>query len=173
MSGLPPSTGFDPARLIREHQAGVWRYLRALGCDPPLAEDLTQETFLSVLQRPFEVYDPAATAAYLRRVARNHYITHLRRRGAAESAVAGLAAIDAQWTRWAGEDQGESLLAHLRTCLEALGERARRAIGLRYREKKSRSEIAADLALSEHGAKNLLQRAKRALRECIERRMER
>lgn len=59
------STGFDPERLIEAHQAGIWRYLRALGCDASQAEDLTQETFLAVLQKPFQDYNPAATAAYL------------------------------------------------------------------------------------------------------------
>ena len=43
----------DVARLVREHQAGVWRYLRVLGCPATEAEDLTQETFLAVLTRPF------------------------------------------------------------------------------------------------------------------------
>ena len=41
----------DAAQLIREHQAGVWRYLRVLGCSRELAEDLTQETFLAVLEQ--------------------------------------------------------------------------------------------------------------------------
>ena len=43
------------ADLVRQHQAGVWRYLRFLGCDRPLADDLTQETFLAVLETPFDI----------------------------------------------------------------------------------------------------------------------
>ncbi len=78
MTGVSSSTGFDPERIIRDHQSGVWRYLRSLGCDLPLAEDLTQETFLAVLQKPFDDYHPAATAAYLRRVARNLLMTYRR-----------------------------------------------------------------------------------------------
>ncbi|HEX7449919.1 MAG TPA: sigma factor, partial [Pirellulales bacterium] len=62
--------GFDAARLIEEHQAGVWRYLRVLGCNAAEAEDLTQDTFLAVLEKPFHDYQRAATAAYLRQVAR-------------------------------------------------------------------------------------------------------
>jgi RNA polymerase sigma-70 factor (ECF subfamily) len=73
--------GFDPARLVERHQSGVWRYLRALGCDPVLAEDLTQDTFLAVLRQPFEEYSEAATAAYLRRTARNLYVNSHRRAG--------------------------------------------------------------------------------------------
>ena len=75
------STGFDPVRLIEHHQAGVWRYLRVLGCDPALADDLTQETFLHVMQRSFDDHSPAATAAYLRTTAHNLYMTVQRRAG--------------------------------------------------------------------------------------------
>jgi RNA polymerase sigma-70 factor (ECF subfamily) len=73
--------GFDPTRLIETYQAGVWRYLRALGCEAALAEDLTQDTFLAVMQRPFQEVNPAATSAYLRKTALNMLISHERRAG--------------------------------------------------------------------------------------------
>ena len=81
MTTGPTSTGFDPVRLIEQHQAGVWRYLRALGCNATEADDLTQETFLAVIQKPFEDYNSAATAGYLRKVAHNLFITVRRRAG--------------------------------------------------------------------------------------------
>jgi RNA polymerase sigma-70 factor (ECF subfamily) len=39
---------------------------------------------------------------------------------------------------------------------------------MRFRGESSREEIAAALEITEHGAKNLMQRAKQQLRECIE-----
>ena len=51
---MAEATGFDPVVLIQTYQAGIWRYLRALGCDSAQAEDITQETFLNVLQKPFQ-----------------------------------------------------------------------------------------------------------------------
>ena len=39
--------GFDPVQLIETYQAGVWRYLRAMGCEASLADDLTQEVNLA------------------------------------------------------------------------------------------------------------------------------
>src|SRR5438552_15470141 len=95
----------DAARLIREYQAGVWRYLRVLGCSPELAEDLTQETFLAVLQRPFTDNGPAATSAYLRQVAKNLYISHQRRAGR-YTLVEDVDAFDAARDRWAGKTEG-------------------------------------------------------------------
>jgi RNA polymerase sigma-70 factor, ECF subfamily len=160
----------DAARLIREHQAGVWRYLRALGSSPEVAEDLAQETFLAVLRRPFTDNGPVATSAYLRRVAKNLFISYQRRAGR-YTLVEDVADIDATWNRWAGQDDGEMLLAALQNCLEGLTDRAKRALDLRFREERSREQIAAAVEMSEDGAKNLLQRSKQFLRECIERKL--
>jgi RNA polymerase sigma-70 factor (ECF subfamily) len=163
----PQATGYDPVRLIETYQAGVWRYLRALGCEAALAEDLTQDTFLAVLQRPFQDINPAATAVYLRRTAFNLFISHQRRAGKV-IAVADVEDLDRTWSAWAGNDQGEALLDALRDCLQGLSERARKALTMRFRGDNSRAEIAAALEITEHGAKNLMQRAKQQLRECIE-----
>jgi len=168
----PASTGFDPARLIENHQAGVWRYLRALGCDPALADDLTQETFLHVLRQPFEDYNVAATASYLRRSALNIYIT-LQRRNGRVVAVEDVEKFDQTWTAWAGSDSGDNVVEALRDCLKLLTERARLALEMRFRDDRSRSEIATALEITEHGAKNLMQRAKQQLRACIDEKLNR
>ena len=163
----PESTGFDPVRLIEDHQAGVWRYLRALGCEANLAEDLTQDTFLAVLQRPFQEYSSKATAAYLRRTAYNLLVSHQRRAGKV-TAVEDVEEFDRTWTRWAGTDNGEALLDALKDCFAALGERAKTALQMRFRDKESRASIAERLEITEHGAKNLMQRAKHKLRDCVD-----
>jgi RNA polymerase sigma-70 factor (ECF subfamily) len=170
-ASVPASKGFDAARLIEQHQVGVWRYLRALGCEAALADDLTQETFLAVLRQPFDDYSPAATATYLRRTAYNLYVTLQRRQGRV-LAVEDLEQLDRTWMRWAGRDQGEALLEALRDCLSGLTERARLALELRYRDRSSRAGIAERLQISEHGVKNLMQRAKQKLRACIESKLE-
>lgn len=164
---VQPAAGFDPVRLIQTYQAGVWRYLRALGCESALAEDLTQETFLAVLQRPFQEVSPAATNAYLRKTALNLLISHQRRAGKVR-AVEDVELLDQAWMRWMGEDAGEAVLDHLRDCLQRLTERARMALEMRFRNDQSRAEIAKALEITEHGAKNLMQRAKQQLKECIE-----
>ncbi|MDA1051882.1 MAG: sigma-70 family RNA polymerase sigma factor [Planctomycetota bacterium] len=170
-ASTPDSTAFDPVRLIEDHQAGVWRYLRALGCESNLAEDLTQETFLAVLQRPFEDYSPVATAAYLRRTAYNSLVS-FQRRAKKVMTVENIDELNQTWERWSGEDNGEELVDALRLCLAVLSDRARLALELRFRERASRELIAAKLDMSEHGAKNLMQRAKKKLRDCIESKMQ-
>ena len=164
---MPEATGFDPVVLIQTYQAGIWRYLRALGCESTLAEDITQETFLTVLQKPFQDLGPAATSAYLRKVAFNLFISAKRRAGKV-TAVENVEELDRTWTSWAGSDNGEAAMDALRDCLQGISERARLALELRFREDSSRGAIAAILEISEHGAKNLMQRAKQQLRDCIE-----
>ncbi|HVA51673.1 MAG TPA: sigma-70 family RNA polymerase sigma factor [Pirellulales bacterium] len=154
----------DVARLVREHQTGVWRYLRVLGCPAAEADDLTQDTFLAVLTKPFQDYNRQATAAYLRQVARNLFLSGRRR----AVATTELDEAEAAWLRWAAKDDGQELMDALRACLQKLTDRARQALDLRFGRQASRADIATALELSEDGAKNLLQRAKQQLRECIE-----
>jgi len=162
-----PSTTFDPVRLISTHQTGVWRYLRALGCQADQADDFTQETFLTVLQKPFQDYNQAATASYLRTVARNLFISHQRRAGRVKL-VEDIQFFDIAWKELVRDDDGDELLTALKTCLAKLTPRARRALQMRFAEKVSRVDIGAALEITEHGAKNLMQRAKKQLRQCIE-----
>ncbi len=161
------STRFDPARLIEAHQAGIWRYLRALGCPPNEADDFTQETFLAVFERPFEDFNPAATATYLRRVAYNLVVTAKRRHGRM-TVVENVEEFDAAWVQWTEPHGGDELMDRLRDCLRQLTDRARMALDMRFRKKSSRAAIAEALEITEHGAKNLMQRAKKQLRSCIE-----
>jgi len=160
-------TGFDPVRLIQRHQAGVWRYLRVLGCDTTQADDLTQETFLAVLQKPFDDYNTKATAAYLRRVAHNLFISFCRKNRRMK-VVDNIEQIDAIWQQWTHHDNGEETLDVLKTCLEGLSKRAKWALDMRFRDRLSRENIAKALEITEHGAKNLMQRAKKQLRGCME-----
>ncbi len=161
-----PSTTFDPVRLISTHQEGVWRYLRALGCQPDQADDFTQETFLTVLQKPFQDYNQAATASYLRTVARNLFISHQRRAGRVKL-VEDIQIFDVAWKELVRDDDGDELLTALRDCIAELTPRARKALHLRFAEKLARVDIGAALDITEHGAKNLMQRAKKQLKTCI------
>ena len=159
----------SPQELIARHQTGVWRYLRLLGCDSSTADDLTQETFLTILRRPaFEQHNDAATSAYLRRIARNLFIS-LQRRSKRVKLVATAEALDEVWDRWMGVEQdGEEYLTALRDCVAGLTEKAQQALKLRFSDEISRVRIGQELGMTEHGAKNLMQRAKKQLKECIQ-----
>lgn len=158
------------ADLVREHQAGVWRYLRYLGAGPPEADDLTQETFLTIARAPFEERCSKQTAAYLRTVAGNH-LRMLRRRQKREGECVSLEAAEAVWAEAAGDDGLETYLDALRECLAGLDGQARQAVDLHYKENVSREQMAERLDMKPEGVKTLLRRTRQVLRECIERRL--
>ena len=160
----------DITTLISLHQAMVWRYLRSVGAEAELADDLTQETFLETIRRPFEQISDAATANYLRRVAHNLLISRRRREG--RMVVTEHAEhMETAWTKWAGFDGGDRALEALSECFSQLTERAKLALRLRFVQEASRQAIADALGVGEHGAKNLMQRAKNALKECVEQKL--
>ena len=159
----------EPADLIARHQNGIWRYLRMLGCDASTADDLTQETFLRVLRRDsFVQHSDAATSSYLRRTAYNLLVSMHRKQGKVQTLCEpGL--LDEIWDRWAGKDlSGDTAVESLRKCLATLTERARTALRMRFAEEASRVDIGEALSITDHGARNLMQRAKQQLRRCVE-----
>jgi len=163
----------DATALITDHQTGVWRYLRAIGCDQSLADDLTQETFFAVLRRPFVQVSPNATSSYLRRVA-YHLLISYRRRQKKMRVTSELEQLDSQWLRWAGsEGNGNDLADRLAECFGRLTARAQLSLKLRFSEGASREHIAKELGITEHGAKNLMQRAKAQLKQCLDEKLNR
>lgn len=155
----------DVVRLVRAHQAEVWRYVRFLGASAELADDVVQETFLQLLRTPFAERTPAATAGWLRTVARNLYVRAFRR---PPFALAELDTIEAAWSGFAGDDGGDGALVRLRECVGRLSGRAREVVRWHYEERRSRADIGARLGIGEHGVKSLLRRTRALLRACIE-----
>src|SRR5262249_22114284 len=126
--------------LVEAHQVGLWRYLRYLGCDPATADDLCQETFLAVLRTPFADYDPAATARYLRTVARN-LVRKQARRDARGPTREDLDRVEDVWERNAAADGGDAYVDAVRACLARLDDAQRRALELRYTSERSRTQM--------------------------------
>ncbi len=160
----------DIQSLIDRFQLSIWRYLRVLGCDETLADDLTQDTFVAVLRRPIEYLSDTATSAYLRRVAYHLLIDH-RRRSKRTVLTQELDLYDQLWFRWAGGESENEIFEYLKACFDRLTDRAKLSLRMRFAEGASREKIAEALGISPNGAKNLMQRAKTQLKECIESQM--
>ncbi len=159
----PPAT---PCRH-RDVRQATWRYLRALGAGADEADDLVQEVMLVALQGALPD-EPARAEAFLRGVARNQWLRTRRwwqRRREREIA----AAVDELWVQTAARDAGQALLVQLDACLDKLERRTRAALERHYRDGVAWDEIAAELGLLPNGIKTLAQRARQALRRCIER----
>lgn len=160
----------EPKEIIHRYQTGIWRYLRFLGADCIEVDDLVQDTFLAVLRGKFEHRSERQTVAFLRRVARNQLLQARRRQGRELNTVE-LAAAEAAWAAAAPDDGLDNYLSALRDCVQELKGHAQQAIQLVYRDRCSRSEVAAQLNMKPEGIKTLLRRARTTLRNCVERKV--
>jgi len=159
----------DVAALVEAHNANVWRYLRYLGCDRAMADDLTQETFLQIMQKPFEWRGQREAASYLRSVARNLFLVQVRRSKLIKT-VEDLEQADAAWERAHGDEPDERQQA-LRECLEAVQGKAREVLHLQYREKAGGEEIAKRLGISAQNVRVIVHRARQSLKDCIQKKL--
>ena len=159
----------DACALVSRHQVEIWRYLRFLGCDTHQAEDLAQDTFLSVLRNPIADRGRGASASYLRRVARNLLLKS--KRGPVRSARE-FEEMEASWQRFRREDGGNGYVEALAVCVQGLERKRRRVIQLIYWEGCSLQATAVALGLRVNGVRTLLQRVRRELRSCATRRMQ-
>lgn len=155
--------------LIQRHQAGVWRYLRAVGASPQLAEELLQDTFVVAWQRDLTDRGNVPVATFLLRTARHLYLKRCRALGRRKEALVD--SVDQLWQRTCESDQGKGWLAALRECVDQLDGRARKAVQLCYGAdavRGDRHKVADELGIKPNGLKTLLQRARGLLRACIE-----
>jgi RNA polymerase sigma-70 factor (ECF subfamily) len=132
-----------------------------------LADDLAQETFVAVLRKPFEQISPYSTAAYLRRVA-FHLLLEYKRKFGSVGLTDQAELLDRYWSRWAGADvSGDRVIDALKECFQRLSARAQQSLRMRFEDEQSRQRIAAELQISENGVKNMQQRAKAQLKQCL------
>lgn len=162
--------------LVKVHQAEIYRYMRYLGAGSALAEDLVQETFLAAFRSAKQpgMAGVRGRSAWLRAIGRNLFFNACRRRKDLPVAV------DSQWLQQAEaawdaqllrEGDGFETVEALRACVEALPARQRDVLDLRYRQGKSRTEMARQCRMTGDGIKSLLRRIRTALAECIQRRL--
>jgi len=161
-----PRQAQSTEELVIAHQAGLWRYLRLLGSSESQIEDHIQETFLALLRSPMENRGHPAAAQYLRTIARNIFLKSLRRTRLEEATLAANEA-DQTWRRYVDDEHEDAHLSALRNCLEALPERSRQIMQLRFRDGMARRDIAAQMAMKDSGLKTLIQRVRKALRDCV------
>jgi len=66
--------------LYRRRQGGIYRFALQMSGSRPIAEDVTQEVFMTIV-RDARAYDPArgSLASYLYGIARNHVLRRLER----------------------------------------------------------------------------------------------
>jgi RNA polymerase sigma-70 factor (ECF subfamily) len=162
----------DPAhvsQLLLKHRHGLLAFLHGLIADPHAAEDLFQEVSLVVVQKAAEFEEGTNFPAWTRTILRNKVREHFRKR---EGVLIDEALLDELDRDFRAVEEGidpDGRREALRRCLGKLTDRVRQAIVLRYDEGLSPSAIGDRTGQSRAAVNSLLQRAREALRECVER----
>jgi RNA polymerase sigma-70 factor (ECF subfamily) len=150
----------------------VWRYLRFLGCSRAEADDLTQETFLAAWKSDFVEINDAATAGYLRTVARSRFLMMLRTRKRRPGETE-FVDVEADWVQLVEhEEEFDQRADALEDCLQHVQGKARTVIDMNYKQDLRYAEIGEQLGMKPEGVRTLLKRAIAKLRECMERKLE-
>ena len=163
----------DLEELIEAHQAELFRYLRFIGADHSLAEDLLQDTYLRAFKSAAApgLHDHGHRRAWLRRIAHNLFIDHCRRRSRSPVSFSS-EAVETAESFWKNHfyryDEGFGCMEALEQCLTKLTKSQRDLIDAFYSAKRSRDEIASAMGISSSGVKAALRRIRIALGECIQ-----
>lgn len=139
----------------------VYGYLLARCDGTAVAEDLTGETFLAVVDAARGDNPPPMSIPWVVGVARHKLVDHWRRKTREERRLRALAEDDA-----GPEDQWEAQLDSVRAreALSRLGAHHRAALTLRYLDDLPVREVAALMERTVHATEALLVRARRAFR---------
>lgn len=159
--------------LVEAHQAEMFRYLRFVGADHAVAEDLLQETFLRAFKAVATpgLEDHRARRAWLRRIAHNLFIDHCRRHQRSPVSFSSEQADTAEafWnTEFYQHDEGFGCMEALEHCLQKLTDRQREMIDAFYAARQSREDMASAFGISPEGVKMALRRVRHALGDCIQ-----
>jgi RNA polymerase sigma-70 factor (ECF subfamily) len=167
------TTSLDLARVVREHQAALWRHLRVCGASGSLATELVQETFVAWWRsRPVDL-GPAALRGWLRATARNLFLADCRarrRRAAVETLDAE--AVERAWANYERRDDGAGYRDALRLCLDTVPARERDLLAAAVVDGVGLDVLATQRGLGVEATRSLLRRLKAALRTCVRRRLD-
>jgi RNA polymerase sigma-70 factor (ECF subfamily) len=151
--------------IFSGHYQDVCRTIRRYIVDPGLTEDLAQEVFVRLWQKRERLNITSNLPAYLRRMAVNEALAHLRKKTRFQADelpihLPGLVAAHADEQLAANE-----LQTRINTVVESLPGRCRLVFQLSRYEDLSNREIAEQLEISVKTVENQMTKALRTMRE--------
>ena len=155
------------AELVDIYYEQIYLYMRRLGHDRQVSEDLTQESFLNAWYHIGQLRDGKALNSWLYRIAGNVSRLYWRRHKGKEAA--GIDDIDvpdssgAQWDKAGHREQIEQL----KSAVARLPIKLRQAVVLHYMQQLTISEAAEAAGIRPGTFKSRLNRALKALRKHV------
>ncbi len=157
------------ALRVREHQAGLRAFVRALGVDDAWVDDLAQEAFIVAYRRLGEFEPDADFGRWLRGIAR-YLVANERHKEARRSRLLPLVVADVLLNR-EGPEAGETaaLVPVMQECVGQLPARSRELLQRRYAGSETAEALARELRLNADALRQSLLRIRIAVKRCIER----
>ena len=162
--------GDDPSAGMAEHRPAVRRFVGGLVRNDALAEDLTQETFVSAQRAKVKRRGESSLQTWLIAIALNLVRDHFRAAGRAPETAAGEGVLERLPS---GEDIEHGLLE--KEMAECIAEHLARlpspqfeVVGLYDRAGLGHGEIADSLGISAANSRVLLHRGRAALKRILE-----
>ncbi len=157
--------------LVREHQASLRAWIRALGAQDAWVDDIAQEVFLIAHRRRSAFHDGAEVGPWLRGIARN-LVLNERRKDARRSRLLHASLTDvlvAEPTEGV-PSPGDLpvLVAAMNECVAQLPERSRELLRRRYAGDENASTLARALDMSAQAVRQTLVRVRALVRSCVE-----
>ncbi len=167
---MTPTHTEQVQQLFVRHAGLLGGFVASICGDLVLADDILQEVFLVVSTRADSFVIGSDFLAWARAIARLKTLEHLRTRRR-ERAVLSAEALAAVETALPDAESWQTQREALTRCLERLTPGQRRLADLAYVEGLAPQAIAARLARAANVVHVLLSQMRRALRECVLRRL--
>lgn len=163
-------TDFDT--LVREHQAGLRAWIRALGAQDAWVDDIAQEVFLIAHRRRGAFIEGADSGAWLRGIAR-HLVMNERRKDARRTRLLHESLADVLLDDTSADPVPRAndlpvLVAAMNECVAQLPERSRQLLHRRYAGDENASTLARALDMSAQAVRQTLVRIRALVKSCVE-----
>lgn len=171
---IPPADRQAFAILAREHHRGLLVYARALSRNEATAADLVQDSFVTAWNNLGRFDVTRDFGSWLRGIIRNKWREHLRRH--AREVDVDDATLEAWESRFADFDTHRNagnpdLLTALEDCLKRLPETMGEVVNRYYYLEETGETIASALGIESGTLRKRLERARDALRNCLDRKI--
>jgi len=161
------------ATVVRHHEGEVWKVAAAMLGDRAATANLVQQTFVNAYLHLDQYRIGHDFGRWLKGIARNLVREELRRSARENRALDQYR--EYLFTLYRDEGRAERRMAELdeavAACRAQLPPAASRALALHYDEGRTIEEIARVLQRTVAGTRQLLFRARLALRQCVQERM--